>query len=150
MKNSLVRGFTLIELMIVVGIVAILASIAYPAYTSSIVKGKRAEGRVALSELMQQQERFLTQRNTYLEFSNVGGVTVPASVPFKTFSGETLLGSAYLLSAGSCPGGPPTILLSECVQVIASPIKPDPEAGNLQLTSAGAKTCSSGTMVCWK
>ena len=58
MKKLLNRGFTLIELMIVVAIVAILTSVAYPAYTSSIIKGKRAEARAALTELMQQQERF--------------------------------------------------------------------------------------------
>jgi type IV pilus assembly protein PilE len=151
MKNSLSRGFTLIELMIVVAIVAILASIAYPAYTSSIVKGKRAEGRAALTELMQQQERYLTQRNTYLAFTNSGGVTNPASVPFKTFSGDSATSPAYFLSAGACPSGTATLAITECVRVIATPTRADPAAGNIQLTSTGTKDCSvSGSMVCWK
>ncbi len=145
------RGFSLIELMITVAIVAILGSIAYPAYTSSIVKGKRAEGRTALTELMQQQERYLTQRNTYLAFSNSGGVTNPTSVPFKTFSGSTLSGSAYLLSADLCPAGTATLAISDCVRVVASPVRPDPAAGDLRLTSTGTKDCSvSGSTVCWK
>ena len=73
MKTRHHKGFTLIELMIVVAIVAILAAVAYPAYTESVRKGKRAQGRTALAELLQQQERFMTQRNCYLAFTNPSG-----------------------------------------------------------------------------
>lgn len=168
MKKRFSRGFTLIELMIVVAIVAILASIAYPAYTSSILKGKRAEGRAALAELMQQQERYMTQSNCYLGFTTAangtatanapspstacGGVTA-SSVPFKTFSGDTLAKAAYLLSADACPTSTAGVTLSiaECVRVIATPIGTDAEAGSLRMTSTGFKDCD-GTKpaVCWK
>lgn len=46
-------GFTLIEIMVVAVIVAILATIAYPSYQSSIRKAKRSEGHAALMQLMQ-------------------------------------------------------------------------------------------------
>ncbi len=59
-------GFTLIELMITVAIVGILAAIAYPSYQDSVRKGKRAEGRTALVDFLQQQERYLTQTGSYL------------------------------------------------------------------------------------
>lgn len=156
MKKHINSGFTLIELMIVVAIVAILASIAYPAYTSSILKGKRAEGRTALSELMQQQERFMTQNNSYCAFSNTGGTTAATAgcttVPFKTYSGDTLAKAAYYLSAAACPPATTTAsAMKECVQVSAVPIRSDPEAGTLQILSTGTKTCTGGTdtSVCW-
>ena len=167
-KKNIQSGFSLIELMIVVAIVAILVSVAYPAYTSSVLKGKRAEGRAALAELMQQQERYLTQNNCYLAFTTAatgiatavgpspttacGGVTA-ASVPFKTFSGDSLAKASYLLSAGVCPTAVSGVTLSiaDCVRVIASPIVADADAGTLRMTSTGTKDCT-GTKpaVCWK
>ena len=159
-------GFSLIELMIVLAIVAILVSIAYPAYTSAILKGKRAEGRAALAELMQQQERYLTQTNCYLGFTAPSGVATasapsPAAacggvtattVPFKPFSGDSLAKAAYLLSADVCPAGAGTLSIADCVRVIAIPVATDAEAGTLRMTSTGTKDCTGGTnpSVCWK
>lgn len=71
-------GFTLIELMIVVAVVGILAAVAYPAYTDSVLKGRRAQGRAAVAQLIQQQERYITQQNCYLGFttnSSTGAAT---------------------------------------------------------------------------
>lgn len=147
MKNKYTSGFTLIELMIVVAIVGILAAVAYPSYQDSIRKGKRAEARTALTDLMLQQERYMTQMNTYLAFTNTAGTTNPASVPFKTFSGDSSTNTAYYLSAAACAG----TTIKECVVVTATPVAADPEAGNLQILSSGTKTCT-GTKpaVCWK
>ena len=58
MIKKINSGFTLVEVMIVVAIVGILASIAYPSYQESVRKGRRAQARTALSELVQQQERY--------------------------------------------------------------------------------------------
>ena len=58
-------GFTLIELMIVVAIIAILASIAYPTYRQQVLEGRRSEGRAALLALAQAQERFFTLNGSY-------------------------------------------------------------------------------------
>ncbi|MGI4777786.1 MAG: type IV pilin protein [Janthinobacterium lividum] len=134
------RGFTLIELMIVVAIVAILAAIAYPSYQESVRKGRRAEARTALLELMQQQERYMTQRGTYLVFSNASGTTSPpeATTTFKTFSGDSSP-SNYYLSAALCPG---STSARDCIQVIASPTRPDAAVGSLNLTSTGVKDCT--------
>ncbi|KRA07306.1 type IV pilus assembly protein PilE [Acidovorax delafieldii] len=160
-------GFTLIELMIVVAIVGILAAVAYPAYTDSVLKGRRAQGRAAVAQLLQQQERYITQQNCYLGFTTnsagvatatspgaaCGGVTA-ASVPFKTFSGDTLSNSHYLLSADACPAGAGTLSIGDCVRVIATPVKADPKVGSLQMTTTGTKSCtgtsaSTDPKLCW-
>jgi type IV pilus assembly protein PilE len=147
MRAKPVTGFSLIELMIVVAIIGILAGISYPSYMDYILKGRRAEGRAALTELLQQQERYMTQTNTYLAFTNEGGVTTPATVPFKTFSGESVASAAYYLSASACP----STTITECVLVAAEPVKSDPAAGTLQLLSTGSKTCTgTNSALCWK
>ncbi len=148
MKNHLKQvGFTLIEVMIVVAIIAILSAVAFPSYQDSVRKGKRAEGRTALTEFLLQQERFMTQQNTYAAFA--AGATTGTAVSFKTFAGDKLAGTSYLLGAETCPAPNGDIRL--CVRVFATPQFPDPEGGTLQIESTGNKTCTgTKTSVCWR
>lgn len=62
---KLSSGFTLIELMIVILIVGILASIAFPAYNDQMRKGKRSDGVTALMQVAQAQERFFSRGFSY-------------------------------------------------------------------------------------
>jgi type IV pilus assembly protein PilE len=59
------RGFSLIELMIVVAIVAILATIAYPSYDNYVRKAKRATAQAALLEIASKQQTYLLDRRVY-------------------------------------------------------------------------------------
>jgi type IV pilus assembly protein PilE len=59
------RGFTLIELMITVAVVAILATIAYPSYLEQVRKSRRAEAKAALLACAQRLERRFSERSTY-------------------------------------------------------------------------------------
>ena len=64
-SSRLQQGFTLIELMIVVAVVGILASIAYPSFAEQIKRGTRTEGKSALMRSSQTLERFFTARGRY-------------------------------------------------------------------------------------
>ena len=71
-KNS--RGFTLVELMIVVVIVAILAGIAIPSYQSSVQKGRRTDAKETLLSAAALQEKHYMQHNAYSSSTDtIGG-----------------------------------------------------------------------------
>ncbi|MDO9074149.1 MAG: type IV pilin protein [Rubrivivax sp.] len=59
------QGFTLIEMMIAVAIVAVLASIAFPAFQDSIRKGRRADAFAGLTAVQQAQERWRANNPSY-------------------------------------------------------------------------------------
>ncbi len=60
------QGFTLIELMLVVGILGILAAVAYPNYTEYVQRSNRSEGQAQLNDIAARQERYFSQNNTYV------------------------------------------------------------------------------------
>jgi type IV pilus assembly protein PilE len=59
------RGFTLIELMVVVTIVAVIAAVGYPSYREHIARGQRSQGQQFLADVAQRQEQFLLDRRQY-------------------------------------------------------------------------------------
>ncbi|MFA6040111.1 MAG: type IV pilin protein [Methylophilus sp.] len=68
------KGFTLVEIMIVVAIIGILASIALPAYSNYVQKGQAAEAPSNLANLRIQMEQYFQDKRTY-----VGGVCAPTN-----------------------------------------------------------------------
>ena len=75
-RTANIRGFTLIELMIVIAIIGIISAIAFPSYDSYMKKSRRADAKVALTTMADHQERYYLQNNTYTTaISAVGGAT---------------------------------------------------------------------------
>ena len=128
-KNA---GVTLIELMITVGIVAILAAIAYPSYQAQIRKSHRTEGKSELMQIAQQLERCYTTSNTYAGCASV-------ALPRNTHSGyyqitaPTQSDTLYTLNAA--PQGAQA---------------GDTTCGTLTLDQSGTKgSASADPTVCW-
>lgn len=130
-----VAGFTLIELMITVAVVAILATVALPAYQESVRKSRRAQAKADLVELAHNLERYHTVQNTY-------------AASTLAFAQSPREGTAhYTLSFNEDPTG-------STFDIQAIPVEGGSQAkdkcGTLTLDQAGRKTPTEKTVSgCW-
>jgi len=96
-----VRGFSLIELVIVLLIIAILAAIAIPSYRQYVVRANRVDAQRSLMDLAARQERFFYSRNAYATAlsdlganSSVAGANYTIAPPSATSTAFTITASA--------------------------------------------------------
>lgn len=133
MRNK-ATGFTLIELLITVAIIAIVAAIAYPNYTSYVLRSHRNVAEGDLESAANAMERYYTQNNTYTGAAE--GVTFPNTSPF---SG----GTVYYDVTVAVTGGGTSYTLTAKPRSNQS----TDSCGTLTLDSTGAKTPT--TSGCW-
>jgi type IV pilus assembly protein PilE len=133
-------GFTLVELMIVLVIVAILAAIAYPAYTQHVLKTHRRAATACLMELAQWMERFYTTNMRYDQDTNGSAVTLP------TLTCRNDLSARFSFAFDS---GQPTATTYTIVATAQGAQANDKESGTacspLTINQAGARTPAA----CW-
>ncbi|MGH8288089.1 MAG: type IV pilin protein [Steroidobacteraceae bacterium] len=142
------RGFTLIELMIVLVVAAILTAIAVPLYLNQVRESRRTDARSALLDLAGREERYFATNNAYTgDSTNLGYTTAGNTWP-------QTVGSGYYQVAA--PAVPAAGITAPSYSITASPVAGSAQAADtacasLTVTSTGAET-STGTgsaSTCW-
>ena len=136
--KSTSRGFTLIELMIAVAIVAILTMIAYPSYTKYIIRTSREAAQSQLLQLATSQEKIFLNSSAYSS-SVTNAYTGQASGGLGVASGKTNDGK-YTLPA-------PSNLTATTFTLTASPVGGSTQAGdgNITINQSGIRTWGAST-----
>ena len=139
--RTVLRGFTLVEMMVTITVMAILAALVVPSYQVQIRKSRRTEARTALLDAAAREEQFYATHNNYsITGADLGYAALPLDV-----------GSKYYNLSAAC-----TVVNKVCVDftLTATAINTqakDKECATLTLTQTGVQGATGGATAetCW-
>ncbi len=126
-------GFNLVELLITVVIVGILASVAYPAFTGSIAKGRRSDAISTLLNMQLAQEKWRTTHSSYTTTLSDLGYTGTSSEGYYTLSIDSADANSFQMTATAA----------------GSQATADTSCGSFVVTEDGPDTSTSTKKSCW-
>ena len=118
-------GFTLLELIVVLVVVAILASIAYPSYVNHMIKGNRAAAQQFMLDVANAEAQYLLDARAYSAIVGAGGLNLTPS---------NSVAANYTVTVALTAGPPPGYVIT------ATPIGRQAQDGALTLDDTGNKT----------
>lgn len=141
MRHAHQRGFTLIEILIVLAIIGLLVGIALPAYQGSVLRSGRAEAKNELLQVASDQERFFSSNNTYS--------TDPIPLDGTVDTTRVTQNSLYSIAVAACAGG----AITNCFVATATAqnTQTDDDCTTLTFSSTGVRGATgASTDECWQ
>ena len=150
------QGFSLIELVITMLIVAILAAIAIPGYNSYVRKSRRTEIKTALLDMASLEERYFSTNQTYSSTAgDLGYTAFPATLAsgFYTISAPAV--TAASVPTAATPGGIPAVFTLTGTYVAGTDQAKDTQCASFTVTSGGIQSATNSggtdnTATCWR
>lgn len=138
------KGFTLIELMVTVAIVAIIAAIAYPSFLKSAQKGRRSDAKAALTQYSQALERCYTEYGVYSNvncgvLATLEGSGYSTAHSYYTVTAPSVTSTTYALAATAVSTGPQAKDTGCTIMTL----------NNQGQQGSGSNTATSDTGSCW-
>lgn len=133
------KGFSLMELMIAVGVVGILAAVAYPSYINSVMRSSRSDARAEINAVANAQERFFSANRTYTTDTAALGLPDALSPAGK-----------YQISIAAGPSG----TIASSYAITATPVAGkgqdrDSDCPQFTMDSAAVRTPNPNSSDCW-
>lgn len=146
------QGFTLVELMVVVVIVAIIAGIGYPAYTQYVIKANRSAAQGFMLQLASREEQYLADARTYTGAFTTTGDALYVAPPAETTGKYTF--DIAVVTLATDPNYIAGAALPQYIitaTAVGGQATSDTKCGNLTIDSTGTKGESGTGSVsdCW-
>jgi type IV pilus assembly protein PilE len=126
------KGFTLIELMIVVAVIGILSAIAWPSYQNYVRRSERSKAQQLMLEISNKEQQYIVDARTYTATVGAGGLNIGNHDGWTCAASCT--NSRYTVSVALTAGPPPGFTIT------AAPAGTQTDDGTMTLMSTGAKT----------
>ena len=126
------RGFTLVEVLIVVAVITILTTIAWPSYSRYVIRAKRADAQTVMMDISGREEQYLLDARAYTAALDATGLNLVRQG--WTCSATTCSNPNYNITVTATAGPPPAYTIN------ATAVGSQAIDGNLSLNNLGAKT----------
>ena len=149
------RGFTLIELMMVLALISMLAAVAIPSYQESVRKSRRAEVRAQLLEVAQYLQRFYSHNDSFATTKAGAAVTIPselAMAPRNAAPGSQSYDISFATPAAGAINPGLASFKIQAVRKAGGPMDGD-KCGDFTLENTGARgllNASDTAANCWR